>query len=84
MQRLSVGWGGGEVFKYDDSAAEKKLLSFSLLKRATSIANKLTNTFNRLTSSSTPSITINYYQDLTHLNQFQFPIQLFKKVCILN
>ncbi len=52
----------------------------NLLKRATSITNKLTDTFNRLTTSNTSTFITNYSQDLSHLNQFQFPIQLFNKV----
>lgn len=52
----------------------------NLLKRATSITNKLSDTFNRLTT--TTNIMQNCSQDLTHLDQFQFPIQLFKKVFI--
>jgi len=50
------------------------------MKRATSITNKLSDTFNRLTSVTTQPVISNYNQDLTHLDQFQFPIQLFKKV----
>ncbi len=52
----------------------------NLLKRATSITNKLSDTFNRLTSSAIPTMINNCSQDLTHLDQFQFPLQLFKKV----
>ena len=52
----------------------------NLLKRATSITNKLTDTFNRLTTSDTSNIIHTLNQDLSHLNQFQFPIQLFQKV----
>ena len=59
----------------------------NLMKRATSITNKLTDTFNRLTTSNpttttTTNLMNNYSQDLTHLDQFQFPIQLFNKVCL--
>jgi hypothetical protein len=52
----------------------------NLLKRATSITNKLSDTFSRLTTASTPSFSINCAQDLSHLDQFQFPIELFRKV----
>ncbi len=51
----------------------------NLLKRATSITNKLSDTFNRLTTTTT-NLVQNCSQDLTHLDQFQFPIPLFEKV----
>jgi hypothetical protein len=59
---------------------DQEELKLNLLKRATSITNKLSSTFNRMTSSTNPSFTMNCSQDLTHLDQFQFPLQLFKKV----
>jgi hypothetical protein len=51
----------------------------NLLKRATSITNRLSDTFNRLTTTTT-NLVQNYSQDLTHLDQFQFPIPLFQRV----
>ena len=52
----------------------------TLIKRATSITNKLSDTFNRLTTTTTNHLNENSEQDLTHLDQFHFPIQLFSKV----
>jgi hypothetical protein len=55
----------------------------NLMKRATSITNKFSDTFSRLTTAATPSISIHFQQDLSHLNQFHFPIPFFRKVCFL-
>lgn len=51
----------------------------TLMKRATSITNKFSDTFTRLTTP-TNHFNDNSEQDLTHLDQFHFPIQLFSKV----
>jgi hypothetical protein len=61
-------------------------LKTNLMKRATSITNKLSDTFNRLTTTTTATSNVaqNYSQDLTHLDQFQFPLPLFEKVLILS
>ncbi|CAF0986350.1 unnamed protein product [Rotaria sordida] len=57
----------------------------NLLKRATSITNKLTDTFNRLTSSSSPtSITINNINNNYSIDQYQFSYDLFKKNNLLH
>lgn len=66
-----------EVDQQKDSISNEQLKT-TLLKRATSITNKLTDTFSRLTTTN--SLPENYSQDLTHLDQFQFPLQLFSKV----
>jgi hypothetical protein len=60
---------------------QNEYIKTNFMSRATSITNKLSDTLNRLTSSPTTTILPNSDQDLTHLDQFQFPIQLFKKVC---
>ena len=60
---------------------EDEQLKSTLLKRVTSIKNKLTDTFSRLTTTTTTNpLSENYSQDLTHLDQFQFPPRLFSKV----
>ncbi|CAF3985216.1 unnamed protein product, partial [Rotaria sordida] len=56
----------------------------NLLKRATSITNKLTDTFNRLTSSSSISITINNINNNYSIDQYQFSYDLFKKNNLLH
>lgn len=52
----------------------------TLIKRATSITTKLSDTFNRLTTTTTNQLNENPEQDLTHLDQFHFPIEIFSKV----
>ncbi|CAF1530508.1 unnamed protein product [Adineta ricciae] len=74
---------------------EQQETKLNLMKRATSLTAKLSDTFNRLTTTSnttttamttSPSTLIaNYSQDyLNHLDQFQFPLQLFNKNNLLH
>ncbi|CAF1434154.1 unnamed protein product [Rotaria sordida] len=56
----------------------------NLPKRATSITNKLTDTFNRLTSSSPISIIINNINNNYSIDQYQFSYDLFKKNNLLH
>ena len=61
---------------------DNQINQINLMTRATSITNKLSETFNRLTTATTSNL-INYLsQDLTYIDQYNFPIQLFNKVFI--
>ncbi|CAF4553832.1 unnamed protein product, partial [Rotaria sp. Silwood2] len=62
----------------------KQDIKNSLLKRATSITNKLTDTFNRLTSTTSTLITINNNEHFNSLNQYQFSYDLFNKNNLLH
>ncbi|UJR17918.1 hypothetical protein I4U23_004817 [Adineta vaga] len=84
----------GEVSSIDTQDKEKEgeeedqQIKLNLMKRATSLSAKLSDTFNRLTTTttSTPANLIaNYSQDyLNHLDQLQFPLQLFNKNNLLH
>ncbi|CAF1195537.1 unnamed protein product [Adineta steineri] len=71
---------------------EQDTTKTNIIKRATSITSKLTDTFNRLTTTpttattttNTSNIILNYSVDLTHLDQFHFPIQLFNQNNLLH
>lgn len=66
----------------DNEETKKKdeELKTNILKRATSITNKLTDTFSRFTAGASTSIPINYSDNLIHFDQCQVPYELFKKV----
>ena len=64
-----------------ETKIDEEAINSNLMKRATSITSKLTDTFYRITSSSTlTSVPIDYTQNLTYIDQCQFSYQLFKKV----
>ncbi|CAF3302750.1 unnamed protein product [Rotaria socialis] len=63
----------------DDEEDEIKNNKINLLKRATSITNKLTDTFNRLTTNNSVSIEINNEENFASFDQCQFSYELFKK-----